>query len=88
MPNFRQISPKVQKLPKLIQLLKAKCVNLSLKDEVWSVKDIGGGDRIREMTTRFYAHVFEDAELRKFIFEGDGAAAHGQGGDSIENILA
>ena len=30
------------------------------------------------MTTRFYAHVFEDQELRKFIFEGDGAAAHGK----------
>ena len=42
------------------------------------LKDIGGGDRVREMTTRFYAHVFEDAELSKFIFEGDGAAAHGK----------
>ena len=30
------------------------------------------------MTTRFYAHVFEDKELCKFIFEGDGAAAHGK----------
>ena len=42
------------------------------------LKDIGGGDRIREMTTRFYAHTFEDRELHKFIFMGDGAAAHGK----------
>ena len=42
------------------------------------LREIGGGDRIREMATRFYAHVFEDGVLHKFIFEEDGAAAHGK----------
>ncbi len=42
------------------------------------LKDIGGGDRIRQMTTRFYAHAFEDQTLSKFMFERDCAAAHGQ----------
>ncbi len=39
---------------------------------------IGGGDLIRQMTTRFYAHAFEDQTLSKFMFEPDCAAAHGQ----------
>ena len=40
--------------------------------------DIGGPDRIREMCTRFYAQFFEDPVLVQFIFETDGAEAHGQ----------
>ncbi len=47
----------------------------------WSgrlLQDIGGGDRLRQMTTRFYAHCFRDHTLRKFMFEDDGSAAHGQ----------
>lgn len=40
--------------------------------------DIGGGDRIRELCTRFYALLFEDPVLSQFIFETDGAVAHGQ----------
>eukprot|EP01080_Neovahlkampfia_damariscottae_P008899 gene8899-847_t len=40
--------------------------------------DIGGGDRIREFCTRFYARMFEDAHLKQFIFETDGAEAHGK----------
>ena len=42
------------------------------------LKDIGGGDRIREFCTRFYARVFEDKELDKFMFESDGAEMHGK----------
>ncbi len=42
------------------------------------LQEIGGGDRMREMTTRFYAHCFRDHTLKKFMFESDGAAAHGQ----------
>lgn len=42
------------------------------------LKDVGGGDKIRQMTTRFYAHAFEDETLSKFMFDTDGAAAHGQ----------
>ncbi len=42
------------------------------------LKDIGGGDRIRQMMTRFYAHAFKDETLSKFMFDTDGAAAHGQ----------
>jgi len=38
---------------------------------------LGGGDHLLAMTTRFYAHVFRDSILKKFIFEEDGAAAHG-----------
>ncbi len=41
------------------------------------LKKIGGGDRVRQMVTRFYAHAFKDATISKFIFAGDGAAAHG-----------
>jgi hypothetical protein len=40
--------------------------------------DIGGGDRIREFCTRFYANFFADPVLVQFIFERDGAEAHGQ----------
>jgi len=42
------------------------------------LKDIGGGDRIRELCTRFYALAFEDKVLDSFMFLDDGAAAHGQ----------
>lgn len=42
------------------------------------LSDIGGGDRIRQMTTRFYAHAFKDQTISKFMFETDCAAAHGQ----------
>lgn len=45
-------------------------------DEV--LRDIGGGDKIRQMCTRFYAHAFEDQTLSKFMFVDDCAAAHGQ----------
>lgn len=40
--------------------------------------DIGGSDRVRSLCTRFYAHCFADPELDLFMFESDGAAAHGQ----------
>lgn len=42
------------------------------------LQDIGGGDRIREFCTRFYALFFEDKVLSQFIFEKDGAEAHGK----------
>ncbi|XP_057315252.1 uncharacterized protein LOC130656423 [Hydractinia symbiolongicarpus] len=42
------------------------------------LRDIGGGDKIRQMTTRFYAHAHEDDTLSKFMFENDGPANHGQ----------
>ena len=38
--------------------------------------DIGGGDRIREFTTRFYARAFLDVHIRDFFFMDDGATAH------------
>jgi truncated hemoglobin YjbI len=41
------------------------------------LRAIGGGRRILELTTRFYAMAFEDQQLREFFFAGDGAAAHG-----------
>ena len=40
--------------------------------------DIGGGDRIRELCTRFYALMFLDPVLYQFIFETDGAEEHGK----------
>lgn len=40
--------------------------------------DIGGGDRIRELCTRFYARAFEDQIIKQFFFEEDGAEAHGR----------
>lgn len=40
--------------------------------------DIGGGDKIRELCTRFYARAFDDATLKPFFFEKDGATAHGK----------
>mmetsp|Transcript_12900 Transcript_12900/g.17639 ORF Transcript_12900/g.17639 Transcript_12900/m.17639 type:complete len:271 (+) Transcript_12900:147-959(+) len=42
------------------------------------LKDIGGGDRIREFCTRFYARAFEDKVIKQFFFELDGASEHGQ----------
>ena len=42
------------------------------------LKSIGGGDKIQQMTTRFYAHCFDDQTLSKFMFENDCAAAHGK----------
>lgn len=42
------------------------------------LKDIGGGDRIREFCTRFYARAFLDQTLQPFFFAEDGATAHGQ----------
>ena len=40
--------------------------------------DIGGGDRIREFVTRFYARAFLDVHIKPFFFKDDGATAHGQ----------
>lgn len=42
------------------------------------LRDIGGGQQIRQMTTRFYARAFRDHTLSPFMFEDDGAANHGQ----------
>lgn len=33
---------------------------------------VGGGQRIREMTTRFYSYAMEDEHLREFFFMDDG----------------
>ncbi|KAJ1444041.1 hypothetical protein B484DRAFT_389117 [Ochromonadaceae sp. CCMP2298] len=38
--------------------------------------DIGGGDRIREFLTRFYAHAFVDNHIKDFFYQDDGTAAH------------
>jgi truncated hemoglobin YjbI len=38
--------------------------------------DIGGGDRIREFVTRFYARAFLDTHIKDFFFLDDGATAH------------
>lgn len=38
--------------------------------------DIGGGDRIREFVTRFYARAFVDSHIKDFFFLDDGATAH------------
>ena len=63
-------------------------VNFSMGETARLLRDIGGGDRIREMTTRFYGHVFKDRELHKFIFATDGEAAHGKriGDWIVENM--
>ena len=42
------------------------------------LRDIGGGDRIREVCTRFYARMHEDSHLKQFIFLDDGPVHHGQ----------
>jgi len=42
------------------------------------LRSIGGGTVLRAMCTRFYAHAFRDRTLSAFMFESDGAAAHGQ----------
>ncbi|EQC37276.1 hypothetical protein SDRG_05500 [Saprolegnia diclina VS20] len=42
------------------------------------LRDVGGGDTIRELCTRFYARAFLDKQLKPFFFEEDGATAHGQ----------
>jgi hypothetical protein len=35
-------------------------------DSAALLRDIGGGDRIREMCTRFYGHFFLDSRLQQF----------------------
>eukprot|EP00955_Chlamydomonas_euryale_P003819 39813-Chlamydomonas_euryale.AAC.7 len=39
---------------------------------------IGGGDTVRSVCTAFYEHAFRDVQLSPFMFEDDGAAAHGK----------
>ncbi len=41
------------------------------------LRAVGGGQRVLEMTTRFYAWALADQHLKEFFFESDGAAAHG-----------
>ena len=40
------------------------------------LRNIGGGDRIREICTRFYARAFVDMKLKEFFFNFDGATSH------------
>ena len=40
--------------------------------------EIGGPDKIRIMTTRFYAHAFRDVNTKQFFFLQDGAEEHGK----------
>ena len=40
------------------------------------LQDIGGGDRIREFCTRFYARAFLDVHIKDFFFMDDGATHH------------
>jgi hypothetical protein len=47
------------------------------EDTASLLADVGGGDRIRDLCTRFYAHVFLDKHIAPLIFKGDGAIAHG-----------
>ncbi len=42
------------------------------------LQDIGGGDTIREICTRFYAHAFRDQVISQFFFLNDGEEAHGK----------
>ena len=61
---------------------KALNASNSDKEKIYEIDElllnIGGGDKIRQMCTRFYAHAFEDQTLSKFMFVNDCAAAHGQ----------
>ena len=41
------------------------------------LRGVGGGQKILEMATRFYAWALVDEHLQEFFFEADGAAAHG-----------
>jgi len=41
------------------------------------LRGVGGGQKILEMTTTFYAWALLDEHLKEFFFEVDGAAAHG-----------
>eukprot|EP00457_Paulinella_chromatophora_P008324 gb/GEZN01008355.1/.p1 GENE.gb/GEZN01008355.1/~~gb/GEZN01008355.1/.p1 ORF type:complete len:390 (+),score=45.31 gb/GEZN01008355.1/:118-1287(+) len=42
------------------------------------LRDIGGGDTIRVLCTRFYEHAFRDKVLDSFMWAKDGAEAHGK----------
>lgn len=42
------------------------------------LQDIGGGDKIREFCTRFYARMHVDRTLQQFLFMDDGPVAHAQ----------
>lgn len=46
------------------------------EDTARLLKNIGGGDRIREICTRFYARAFIDYQLGPFFFNFDGATNH------------
>jgi truncated hemoglobin YjbI len=62
----------------MIQLAKSGNTHQVSAGQAALLADIGGGDRIRELCTRFYARAFEDQILQQFFFEEDGATAHGQ----------
>jgi len=42
------------------------------------LREIGGGDVLRRLSTRFYEKFFVDTVMQKFRFESDGADAHGK----------
>ncbi|KAG1655426.1 hypothetical protein FOA52_009097 [Chlamydomonas sp. UWO 241] len=42
------------------------------------LSSVGGGDALRLMCSRFYQNAFADATLAPFMFEEDGAVAHGK----------
>lgn len=47
------------------------------EDTAMLLADIGGGERIRDLCTRFYAKVFLDQHIGPLIFKDDGAIEHG-----------
>eukprot|EP01038_Epipyxis_sp_PR26KG_P011452 gene11452-15343_t len=63
-----------QTIPLIVRDREFKTTKLSAN----LLADIGGGDRIRELCTRFYARAFLDSKLKEFFFEDDGAVAHGK----------
>mmetsp|Transcript_6638 Transcript_6638/g.16206 ORF Transcript_6638/g.16206 Transcript_6638/m.16206 type:complete len:295 (+) Transcript_6638:394-1278(+) len=66
------------RIKRTIPLARRGFTHQTSKDQADVLKDIGGGDRIRSLCTRFYEKAFDDSVLSTFMFEDDGAEAHGK----------
>ncbi|KAH9070448.1 hypothetical protein Ae201684P_002806 [Aphanomyces euteiches] len=66
------------KVTSSIDLIVQRTTFLGSTDTAALLRAIGGGDKIRECCTRFYARAFLDKQLQPFFFEEDGATRHGQ----------
>lgn len=77
-PFHKHFIPDEYSLTKLIDLRLDHGSHRTSVATTQLLHDIGGADRIRELSTRFYARAFLDFTLKPFFFAEDGAVQHGK----------